>query len=246
MEALTLSSPMVIIVVGLPGSGKSFFSVQFANTFGAALVSQDKIRWTLFANQTYSDNENAMVGQVANLLITELFRTKKTFVLDGGYNDPNVRHEFIARARRHGYRALTIVVQTDEPTSLRRATKRSDNKPGDMYKQSLTPEQFEQAKAAYLEPNTTADDVVVISGKHTYTTQAKIVLRKMIEISGASKPASSTNRTVKAERGAEPTRPATTPTDKPAINKVTVTPPTTKPAGEQRALNLMPRGPFAK
>ena len=54
MEALTLSSPMIIEVVGLPGSGKSFFANQFANTFGAALVSQDKIRWTLFAHHTYS------------------------------------------------------------------------------------------------------------------------------------------------------------------------------------------------
>ena len=71
MEALTLSSPMIIEVVGLPGSGKSFFANQFANTFGAALVSQDKIRWTLFAHHTYSDNENAMVEQVADLLITE-------------------------------------------------------------------------------------------------------------------------------------------------------------------------------
>ena len=186
MEALTLSSPMIIEVVGLPGSGKSFFANQFANTFGAAIVSQDKIRWTLFANHTYSDNENAMVDQVADLLITELLRTKKTFVLDGGYNTAASRHTLAARAHKNGYRVLTIVVQTDEPTSRRRATKRSDKKPGDVYKQSLTDEQFDLAKKEYEEPATTSADVVVISGKHTYNTQAKIVLRKMIEISGQS------------------------------------------------------------
>ena len=186
MEALTLSSPMVIEVVGLPGSGKSFFASQFANTFGAALVSQDKIRWTLFAHHTYSDNENAMVEQVADLMITELLRTKKTFVLDGGYNTAAARRALATRAHHNGYRVLTIVVQTDEPTSKRRATKRSDKKPGDQYKQSLTEAQFEQAKKLYEEPSTSLPDVVVISGKHTYNTQAKIVLRKMIEISGQS------------------------------------------------------------
>lgn len=186
MEALTLSSPMVIEVVGLPGSGKSFFANQFASTFGAAIVSRDKIRWTLFANHTYSDNENAMVDQVADLLITELFRTKKTFVLDGGYNKESNRHSIANKARKNGYRVLTIVVQTDEPTSRRRATKRSSKKPGDQYKQSLTDEQFDAAKKLYVEPSTTQQDVVVISGKHTYNTQAKIVLRKMLEISGKS------------------------------------------------------------
>ena len=186
MEALTLSSPMVIEVVGLPGSGKSFFANQFASTFGAAIVSRDKIRWTLFANHTYSDNENAMVDQVADLLITELFRTKKTFVLDGGYNKESSRHSIANKARKNGDRVLTIVVQTDEPTSRRRATKRSSKKPGDQYKQSLTDEQFDAAKKLYVEPSTTQQDVVVISGKHTYNTQAKIVLRKMLEISGKS------------------------------------------------------------
>ena len=215
MEALTLSSPMIIEVVGLPGSGKSFFASQFASTFGAALVSQDKIRWTLFAHHTYSDNENAMVEQVADLMITELLRTKKTFVLDGGYNTAAARRTLAARAHRNGYRVLTIVVQTDEPTSKRRATKRSDKKPGDQYKQSLTDEQFEQAKKLYEEPSTSLPDVVVISGKHTYNTQAKIVLRKMIEISGQS-----STETAASNHG------------------------TTTKASERPVIDIKPRGPF--
>ena len=214
MEALTLSSPMIIDVVGLPGAGKSFFANQFANTFGAAVVSQDKIRWTLFAHHTYSDNENAMVEQVSDLMITELLRTKKTFVLDGGYNRASARHALANRARRNGYRVLTIVVQTDEPTSRRRATKRSEKKLGDQYKQSLTNEQFDAARDAYEEPSTTADDVVVISGKHTYNTQAKIVLRKMIEISGQSTAA-------KRDEAKE-----------------------SRPAQPRATLNIKPRGPF--
>lgn len=181
MEALTLSSPMVVVVVGLPGSGKSFFATQFAKTFGAALVSEDKIRWTLFARHTYSKNENAMVNQVSDLLITELFRTKKTFVLDGGYNTKDTRQEIAARARKNGYRVLTIVVQTDEPTSKKRAIKRDGRRTGDIYKQSLSEDQFKTFAKSYEEPTTTGRDVVVISGKHTYGTQARVVLKKMVE-----------------------------------------------------------------
>lgn len=181
MEALSLSSPIIVCVVGLPGSGKSFFANQFANTFGAAIVSRDRIRWTLFAHHTYSDNENAIVDQVSEIMISELLRTQKTFILDGGYDSEQSRRQLAIRAHKNGYRLLTIAVQTDEPTCRRRATKRSDKKEGDEYKQSLSNEQFDEAKKLYNEPDTTKPDVVVISGKHTYKTQARMVLKKMVD-----------------------------------------------------------------
>jgi len=180
MEALTLSSPMVVMVVGGPGAGKSFFAGAFANTFGAALVSRDKIRWTLFANHTYSDNENAMVDQVADLLTTELFRAGKTFILDGGYNTKITREEIAKRAKKHNFRVLTIVVQVDEPTAKHRAENRHENTPGDHYKQSLTAAQFAKQTKDYQAPEIDAG-TVVISGKHNYATQARTVLKKMIE-----------------------------------------------------------------
>jgi predicted kinase len=192
MEALTLSSPMIIEVVGLPGSGKSFFATQFANTFGSALVSEDKIRWTLFAHHTYSESENAMVKQVADLMITELLRSGKTFVCDGGYNSKITREELAARAKKAGFRVLTIVVQTDEPTAQRRAVKRDPKKHGDQYKQSLTASEFANQKKQYQAPNIDRD-AVVISGKHTYATQARIVLKKIVETQG-SRPAAAETR----------------------------------------------------
>lgn len=189
METLTLSSPMAVVVVGLPGAGKSFFAKQFAATFGAALVSEDKIRWTLFAHHTYSENENAVVSEVAELLISELFRTSKTFVLDGGYNRKDAREEIAAQAKKAGFQVLTIVVQTDEPTSRRRSLKRSAKNRGDQYKQSLTEAEFDRQKKLYQAPTVTKN-TVVISGKHTYATQARMVLKKMVEAqsSGAKIP----------------------------------------------------------
>jgi predicted kinase len=171
---------MAIVVVGLPGAGKSFFASNFAKTFGAALVSQDKIRWTLFAHHTYSDNENTIVGQVADLLITELLRTGKTFVLDGGYNSQLSRETLAERVSRHGFRILTIVVQVDQPTSKKRALGRNSNKPGDRYKQPLSATQF-AAEAEQYEAPTVDKNTVVISGKHTYATQARAVLKKIVE-----------------------------------------------------------------
>ena len=174
---------MVIVVVGIPGVGKSFFARRFAETFNAPLVNEDKIRYTLFSKHTYSKNEQAMVSQISKLMIDELFIADKTFVLDGGYNTRAARDEITALANQYGFRTLIVWVQTDEPTAKRRALHRSLKIAGDQYKQSLTPEQWDAQVKAFTAPDIEKKETnsVVISGKHTYAAQAKTVLKKIVE-----------------------------------------------------------------
>ena len=183
MKSMSLGNPMIILVVGVPGVGKSFFARRFAETFNAPLVSEDKIRYTLFSNHTYTRNEQAMVDQVAKLLIDELFIAGKTFVLDGGYNARSRRDEITQRANQYGFRTLIVWVQTDDPTAKRRALHRSVKIAGDQYKQSLTQEQWEAQAKAFTAPDMEKRETnsVVISGKHTYAAQAKTVLKKIVE-----------------------------------------------------------------
>ena len=181
MDKLNLSQPLVIVVTGLPGSGKTFFANSFATTFGAASVSNDKIRWTLFANHTYSENENAMVDQISDLLIAELLRTKRTFIIDGGYNSSLKRKHIEIIAKKAGFATLTVEVQTEPLTAKDRAKSRSAKNPCDKFKQSLKPEQFAKLVKSYEAP-TIGRSSVVISGKHTAQTQLRTVLKKIVEM----------------------------------------------------------------
>jgi predicted kinase len=52
---------MVIIVFGLPGSGKSYFASALADRIGARYLSSDKIRKELFVILTYGDDEKDKV-----------------------------------------------------------------------------------------------------------------------------------------------------------------------------------------
>jgi predicted kinase len=174
---------MVIVVVGVPGVGKSFFARRFAETFSAPLVSEDKIRYTLFSNHTYSKNENVMVDQVSRLIIDELLVNGKTFVLDGGYNSRVSRDNITRLASQYGFQTLIVWVQTDELIARRRAQNRSIKVAGDQYKQSLTPEQWESMAKAFTPPDigNREKNTIVISGKYTYAGQAKNVLKKIVE-----------------------------------------------------------------
>lgn len=196
MEPITLPNPTIIQVVGLPGAGKSFFASQFAETLGAPIVSRDKIRWLLFSHHGYTHDEEFIVSQVADMLIAELIKTHKTFILDGGYNSRAARDRLDALAKKHSYRVITVIVQADELAAKTRSIKRSGNKSVDKYKQPLTVQMFEKQVKAYQPPTINSNNVV-ISGKHTYNTQARAVLKKIVENQQSAIPARPTTRTVR-------------------------------------------------
>jgi hypothetical protein len=82
-------------------------------------------------------------------------------------------------AKKSNYDAQIVWVQTDPATSRTRALKRNPEKRvDDKYSPSLSEQTFEALARRFTEP--TRENHVVISGKHTYSTQAKMVLRKMV------------------------------------------------------------------
>jgi predicted kinase len=179
MKSLNLTRPLVLMVVGHPGAGKSFFARQFSETFNAPVVSFDRIRFELFANPTFSNDENDLVGRVASYMIEELFKSHRTLIVDGGCNSKVERTKLGQAAKEAGYDTTVVWVQTDINTSKNRALKRNgDKRVDDRFNRSVNESTFETLAKRFTEP--TRENYVVISGKHTYNTQAKMVLRKLV------------------------------------------------------------------
>lgn len=179
MQSLSTNRPIIIVMVGVPGAGKSHFARQFAKLFQTPLVSFDKIQYLLFAEPQFSKDEEILVASVMNSQIHELLKTQKTFIIDGAMHSRAARMEIARVARKHEYGMLTVWVQTDEDSAQYRATHRNKTREGDVYNTAMSEEQF----AGYLKrinPPTEKEDHVVISGKHTFASQAKAVLKKII------------------------------------------------------------------
>lgn len=179
MKSLSLVKPLVLVMIGLPGSGKSFFARQFSETFGAPIVSHDKIQHILYKNPQYDKNEFGIIQQVANSQLEELLKTQKTFILDGGGNSRAQRMELRKTVRVAGYDTMLVWVQTDTNTSQYRSMKRTSQRLDDLHKQSLSAEQYELLSKRFSPP-ISSEALVVVSGKHTYPTQAKVVLKKLV------------------------------------------------------------------
>jgi predicted kinase len=174
MKPSETTKPHLIIMVGIPSSGKSFFADHFAETFKAPIVSYDIMRKEIFSNPTFSEDEDEIIRKVSNYVLSEFLKTKKTVIFEGETSLGKERFEIAKGARAAGYEPLFIWVQTETQTAQKRATKTSLEKP------AITAEEF-AAKLKRFNPPNKNEQFVVISGKHTYASQLKIVLKHLIQ-----------------------------------------------------------------
>ena len=160
MQSLQLSRPHAIMMVGIPGSGKSFFAEQFAETFNAPYIDS-------LVLEEHSRDERA-AGELIGFVLGELTKTKSSFVFEGNSDSRVRRTEFAAWARNKGYVPLFIWVQVDMATALSRSVRSG----------SMSKDDFQQALKGFSAPHE-SEKAIVISGKHTYASQAKVVLKNL-------------------------------------------------------------------
>lgn len=168
MKSLQLSKPHLVVMVGLPGAGKTFFANHFAETFHAPLVSWQSIRTELFNEPTYGKDEDAIVERIASLQLGELLKTGATILYEGNSLVYAHRQALVKHATEQGYDVLFVWVQTDPATARSRALKQ----------RRLTPDEFDAQSRRFTALKST-EQYIVISGKHTYASQLKIVLRRL-------------------------------------------------------------------
>lgn len=73
---------MIIIVFGLPGSGKSYFASRLAKMINAGYVSSDKVRKELFKESVYSEQEKRAVYDKMLQQMEQAIQQKNNLVLD--------------------------------------------------------------------------------------------------------------------------------------------------------------------
>jgi predicted kinase len=154
-------------MVGIPGSGKSLFAEKFAATFHAPYVKYDTIMTVAGQNSATSD-------MYAGYMLRELFKTGHTVIFDGPATTRAERAALKDLATSAGYTSLFIWVQTDEATAKSRFLKS-----GKEARRRVSEKEFDTLLGSFVAPIQKEHPTVVISGKHTYATQVKAVLKNL-------------------------------------------------------------------
>ena len=74
--------PVFVVVSGLPGTGKSFFSRKLAERTPFLIVESDEMRKALFPNPDYSAEESSRLFKALHSLLEELLQKGISIILD--------------------------------------------------------------------------------------------------------------------------------------------------------------------
>jgi len=191
MKPLSLSRPHLIVMIGIPGSGKSTFAERFAEMFNTPLVSQLAFEQLLFGTKyDNAANEQKALILTQNVL-GELLKTGQTIIYEDTTGSRLYRQDLAKTANKAGYVPLFVWVQTDSAEASRRALRKNKDSI------ALSHDQFDQAVARFTVP-VSSEKAIVISGKHTFASQLKIVL-KNLTTERAGRPVQVPHRSIKIQ-----------------------------------------------
>ncbi|GIW06553.1 MAG: kinase [Dehalococcoidia bacterium] len=90
-RSLRPGRPLVVLLSGLPGSGKSTWARRYAACVGADHVETDRLRRSIFPVRTYSPDEHAVVYRAAFAAIRRAIERGRHVVFDATNLDEEAR-----------------------------------------------------------------------------------------------------------------------------------------------------------
>ncbi|MCE7054242.1 AAA family ATPase [Algoriphagus sp. AGSA1] len=123
MENKWGSNSLLVIVMGLPGSGKSYFAARLANEIGATHLQSDKIRVHMGLKGKYSEaDKNSVYKELCDQTKT-LLENHKSVVVDATFHLDFYRRLFYAMADKINVPVITLLIEADEETVRERLKK---------------------------------------------------------------------------------------------------------------------------
>lgn len=117
---------MLILVLGLPGAGKSTVTRFLAQMLGAEMLNSDIVRRELFpVSRTYTSKETGIVIKETERRIRDLLTKGKTVVIDALFTKERSRDEYRRLALRLRVPLVLIYVSAPEGLTKKRMGLRS-------------------------------------------------------------------------------------------------------------------------
>jgi predicted kinase len=98
---------MIIVVYGLPGTGKSTVANYVAKKINATILRTDVIRKRILQKPAYTDEEKDMIYKKMFDLAEDLIKKGANCILDAAFTKEKWRDEAVAIAKKHN---VTIIL----------------------------------------------------------------------------------------------------------------------------------------
>ena len=138
---------MIILVIGLPGSGKSYFASRLAKMLKAEYVNSDRLRKQMFPNSAYSPLEKTLVYSAMLKSMHVSITRKRNMVLDATFHKRETRNLFI---KNTPVKIHFIEIWAKEPIVKFRLNKKRDYSDADFKIHQLIKKEWEPLEIPHL------------------------------------------------------------------------------------------------
>jgi predicted kinase len=155
--------PALVVLIGVPGSGKSHFARRLKARYPAAILDSDALRQVLFANPQHTTKEHGRLFPAMHALIRRLLGRGVSVIVDATNLKEANRKPYYSIAEEAGV-ALELVRVVAPVAEIRRRLAEREAKRHRLDKSTATTSVFEAMKSDYERPrrryhtvNTTRD-----------------------------------------------------------------------------------------
>lgn len=109
------TSPVLVVLSGLPGSGKSHFCRRLVSRYPMALLKSDALRKALFGQPTYSPEESRRLFSACHLVLSRLLAKGIAAILDATNVREVHRRQVYRIADKHKAKLILVHLQAPRP-----------------------------------------------------------------------------------------------------------------------------------
>jgi len=120
-----VASPALIVVSGLPGTGKSHFCRKVAERIDLVILESDSLRKLLFPTPAYSKEESTQLFRACHGLVDELLRKGISVALDATNLEEHNREQLYHIADQSGARLIIVRMEAPPEVVQQRLERRS-------------------------------------------------------------------------------------------------------------------------
>jgi predicted kinase len=125
-----VAEPVLIVVSGLPGTGKSFFSKRLVERAPLLVLESDALRKALFSLPDYNARESAQLFRTIHFLIEELLNDGISLILDATNLSEKFRERLYSIADRTNTRLVMVLVEAPPEVVRQRLEDRAGDRAG--------------------------------------------------------------------------------------------------------------------